>query len=36
MDGFVIAGKAKIVFRLIEIKAKFEEAQKIEKKKEKK
>ena len=36
MESFVIAGKAKTVFRLIELKAKLEQAQKIEKKKKKK
>ena len=32
MQSFVIAGKAKTVFRLIELKAKREEAAKAEKK----
>lgn len=32
MQGFVIAGKAKTVFRLIELKAKQEEASKARKK----
>ena len=36
MESFTIAGKAKTVFRLIELKAKYEKAQKIEKKKGKK
>jgi hypothetical protein len=33
MESFVIAGKAKTVFRLIELKAKREEAAKANKKK---
>ena len=33
MQSFVIAGKAKTVFRLLEIKAKREEAKKKEEKK---
>ena len=32
MESFVIAGKAKTVFRLIELKAKLEEAAKTSKK----
>ena len=36
MEGFVIAGKAKTVFRLIELKAKREEALKSEKKRKRK
>ncbi len=32
MESFVIAGKAKTVFRLIELKAKYEEAAKARKK----
>ena len=36
MENFVIAGKAKTVFKLIELKAKLEKAQMIEKKKRKK
>ena len=33
METFVITGKAKTVFKLIELKAKLEKAQKAEKKK---
>ncbi len=36
MQNFVIAGKAKTVFRLIELKAKQEEAAKLAKKQESK
>jgi len=31
MESFILAGKAKTVFRLIELKAKAEKAKKIEK-----
>ena len=36
MENFVLVGKAKTVFRLIEIKAKYEEAAKAKKKQEEK
>lgn len=36
MEKFVLAGKAKTVFRLIELKAKREEAEKRDKKQNKK
>ena len=36
MESFIITGKAKTVLRFIELKSKYEKAQKIEKKKGKK
>jgi len=36
MENFVLAGKAKTVFRLIELKLKYEEAAKANKKQDKK